>query len=580
MTQDQELTELMQSITQKSMRLIEQIQQDPRHFTNLLSKFIEISENLQKLMLALLNNPEKLIQMQLSYWESALATTKTLFEQWSLGIQPPINDKRFGNELWQTNPFYQLLSSHYLLACQKMNELLEQITFEDKNSAKRIKFFSQQFLDALSPTNYIHTNPQILCETIESRGKNLLSGLLNLLTDIEEGKAHFSINMTDSTEFVLGKNLATTPGAVVFRNEMMELIQYTATTPKVHHLPLLVIPPWINKYYILDLSPHNSLIQWLVAQGITVFAISWVNPQQQHAHKGLYDYLHEGPITALEIIQKKLQVKTINTLGFCIGGTLLALLLAYQKAHNQHSIQSATFLATLIDFSQPGDIEIFIDEQQIQKIEQEMSDKGYLPGDFMAASFNSLRANDLVWSFFINNYLQGKKPVPFDILHWNSDTTNMPQTMHSQYLRWMYLENNLIKPKKITLNKTPIDLSNITTPTFFLATQKDHIAPWTSVYKGFSLMKGPKCFALGGSGHIAGIINAPASKKYGYYTNIGAPESADEWKANALQHEGSWWPYWFEWLKKQSGATHKPYMVEGTLCSAPGTYVRAMSTTP
>jgi len=383
--------------------------------------------------------------------------------------------------------------------------------------------------------------------------------------------------MTDTDAFKLGINLATTPGKVVFRNNMMELIQYTPQTENVKSVPLLIIPPWINKYYILDLSPNNSLIRWLVEQGLTVFIISWVNPDKRYARKNLYNYLKGGPLTAINVIKKQLQVNEVNTMGFCIGGTLLSILLAYNKVHQDNSVRSATFLASMIDFSEPGDIAVFIDEQQIKKLEEEMDSTGYLAGKFMASSFNSLRANDLIWSFFIKNYLHGKNPVPFDILYWNADSTNMPATMHSQYLRWMYLNNDLIKPGKIRLNHTPIDVTKIDVPAFFLSTEKDHIAPWKTTYLGFQLMKGPKQFVLGGSGHIAGVINSPLTGKYNYRINPSTNFSPEHWLEHAIIQNGSWWPEWLKWLEPYSGEAiptpdfnklpHQPLM------DAPGSYV-------
>jgi polyhydroxyalkanoate synthase subunit PhaC len=475
------------------------------------------------------------------------------------------------------NPFFNMLTQHYLLASQHMNALFENMEYPDQNTAKRLQFFTRQYLDALSPANFLHTNPQIMDETLKSHGKNLLHGLHNLLSDLEVGSTRLRIKMTDTEAFRLGENIAKTPGKVIFRNSMMELIQYTPETAKVNAIPLLIIPPWINKYYILDLSSHNSLIHWLVKQGITVFIISWVNPDSSFSQKSLFDYLQEGPLTALNTIQKQLNVVQVNTVGFCIGGTLLAMLLAYNKARQNNSISSATFLASMIDFSDPGDISVFIDEQQIKKLEEEMKSKGYLAGKFMASSFNSLRANDLVWSFFIKNYLRGKNPVPFDILYWNSDSTNMPAKMHSQYLRWMYLDNDLVKPGKIHLDHTPIDVSSIDAPTFFLSTEKDHIAPWKTTYLGFQLMKGPKRFVLAGSGHIAGIINAPEAKKYGYKVNNHAPASAEQWLQHAIEHPGSWWPEWLKWLKTHSGksipAPNFSKLPLAPLMDAPGSYV-------
>lgn len=523
MTHDREFSDLMHAVAEKSLQIINDIQKKPLDVSSLIDQYIDLTEHFQNVMSVMLKNPEKIWEMQLTYWKDAMDLAQAQFAHWLEGKSMPITDSRFSGEDWLHNPFFNLLSQHYLLATQHMNGLFEKMEYSDKNTAKRIKFFMKQYLDALSPANFVHTNPQLMDETLKSRGKNLLHGLHNLLSDVEVGSSRLMIKMTDVDAFKIGTNLAVTPGKVVFRNEMMELIQYSPTTDKVKSIPLLVIPPWINKYYILDLSPHNSFIRWAVEQGITVFIISWVNPDSSFAHKSLYDYLKEGPQEAIKVIKEQMQVPQVNTLGFCIGGTLLSLLLAYNKAHKDDSIHSATFLAAMIDFSDPGDISVFIDEQQIAKLENEMKSKGYLAGKFMASSFNSLRANDLVWSFFIKNYLRGQNPVPFDILYWNSDSTNMPATMHSQYLRWMYLHNNLSQPNKIHLNHTPIDVSTIDVPTFFLSTEKDHIAPWQTTYTGYQLMSGPKRFVLGGSGHIAGIINPPTASKYGYKVNHHAP---------------------------------------------------------
>jgi polyhydroxyalkanoate synthase len=577
MTHDNELNDLMHSIAEKSLQVIADLQSNPTHVAQSLKQFIELTEHFQSVLHTLLSNPEKAWEMQLSYWEQAMTLAQTQFSHWLEGKSLPMEDRRFSGEEWMNNPFFNLMSHQYILASKHMQALLEQMEYDDPNTAKRIRFFTKQYLDALSPANFLHTNPQVMSETIQSSGKNLLKGLHNLLSDIEKGSAQLTIRMSDTNAYKIGENLAATPGKVVFRNEMMELIQYTPATKKVSSVPLLIIPPWINKYYILDLSTNNSLIGWLVSQGITTFIISWINPDSSFAKKGLFDYLEEGPRTAIEVIKKQIGVPQINTLGFCIGGTLLATLLAYNKAHKDNSIKSATFLASMIDFSDPGDISVFIDEQQIQKLEKEMEAKGYLAGTFMASSFNSLRANDLVWSFFIKNYLQGKTPVPFDILYWNSDSTNMPATMHSQYLRWMYLHNDLIKPGVIKLNNTPLDVTQITTPTFFLSTEKDHIAPWKTTYIGFETMKGPKRFVLGGSGHIAGIINAPALAKYGYRTNPGTSLSADDWLAQSQEHQGSWWPEWLKWLHEYSGALKAAPKIDQLpyppIMDAPGSYV-------
>lgn len=577
MTHDKELSDLMQAVGAKSLQIINDLKDKPSQLPALLSQYIELTEQFQSLITIILKNPEKVWEMQVNYWQDAMTLAQTQFTHWLEGKPVPISDHRFNSEEWLNNPFFNLLSQHYILANEHMNALLESMEYSDKNQAKRLQFFTRQYLDALSPANFVHTNPKLVTETIQSHGKNLLHGLNNLLSDLDMESSRLNIRMTDTDAFKIGVNLATTPGKVIFRNSMMELIQYTPQTEKVKSVPLLIVPPWINKYYILDLSSHNSLVRWLVSQGITVFIISWVNPDASFAKKSLFDYLNEGPLTAVSIIKQQLKVSQVNTLGFCIGGTLLATMLAYNKAHQDNSVRSATFLAAMIDFSDPGDIAVFIDEQQLSKLEEEMKAKGYLAGKFMASSFNSLRANDLIWSFFIKNYLRGQNAVPFDILYWNGDSTNMPATMHSQYLRWMYLHNNLIKPGKIRLNNTPIDVSKIDIPTFFLSTMKDHIAPWQTTYIGYQAMSGPKRFVLGGSGHIAGIINSPESTKYGYRTNDEANVSAAEWLENSKEHPGSWWPEWLKWLTKQSGraipAPDFKTLPYPPLMDAPGSYV-------
>ena len=581
MDNDTDLSEIMQSVAEKSLRLLKSFEQQPAQLPALIQKYIDLSNDFQALLATMLKNPEQLWHMQMAYWQDAMGLMHDHLHHWLTGKIKPITDKRFSSEEWVNNPFFNSLSQQYLLASEHLNSLLEHLDYGDKQLAKRVRFFMHQYLDALSPDNFLHTNPQLMAETIHSHGKNLLLGLQNLLSDIESGSSRLLIKMTDMDAFKVGENIAITPGKVIFKNELMELIQYTPQTEKVKSIPLLIIPPWINKYYILDLSPHNSFIRWLVTQGITVFVISWVNPDARYANKGIYDYLNEGPIAAIKIIQKQLHIKQVNAVGFCIGGTLLAMLLAYYKAHNEAPIRSATFLASLIDFSNPGDISVYIDEEQITQLEEKMKIKGYLEGHFMASAFNSLRASDLIWSFFIKHYLRGKARVPFDLLYWNADTTNMPEKMHSQYLRWMYLHNDLVKPLKIHLNKTPLDVSKIDIPTFFISTKKDHIAPWQTTYLGYRLMQGKKHFLLGGSGHIAGIVIAPGSDKYGFHRNMDSPENPETWLANATHHPGSWWPEWLDWLRKESGRLIKaPDFAELPLqgiMDAPGNYVRVIS---
>jgi polyhydroxyalkanoate synthase len=578
MDKEMDLGQIMQSVAEKSLRLLNNVKPQSIDLPELIEKYIDLTRDFQALLMALLKNPDQVLQMQTAYWQDMMGLVQDQMTYWLEGRQKPSLDKRFSSEEWVNHPFFNLMSQQYILTSEHLNSLLEHLDYGDKQTARRIQFLTRQYLDAISPDNFFHTNPQLIAETIQSHGKNLLLGLQNLLSDLEVGPSRLLIKMTDMEAFKVGENIAATPGKVIFQNGLMQLIQYTPQTLKVSSVPLLIIPPWINKYYILDLSPHNSLIRWLVTKGITVFVISWVNPDASYANKGIYDYLNEGPIAAIDVIQKQLQVKQINLLGFCIGGTLLALLLAYYKSKQINPVRSATFLAALIDFSDPGDIAVFIDEAQIKKIEERMSAKGYLEGHFMASAFNSLRASDLVWSFFIKHYLRGKTHVPFDILYWNADATNMPATMHSQYLRWMYLHNDLIKPGKIHLNKIPIDVTNINIPTFFVSTSKDHIAPWKTTYLGFQLMQGEKHFLLGGSGHIAGIIVPPGSKKYGYYRNVDGLDDPNDWLAQATHHEGSWWLEWFTWLKKKSGRlVPAPDVLSLPLKAiedAPGSYVQ------
>jgi polyhydroxyalkanoate synthase len=401
-----------------------------------------------------------------------------------------------------------------------------------------------------------------------------------MIDDLERGDGKLAISMTDYKAFELGKNVATTPGKVVFENRMFQLIQYSPATEEVNKTPLLIVPPWINKFYILDLQQKNSLINWLVEQGHSVFVISWVNPDESYAEVGFDEYVTEGVLTAVDQIEQATGEKDINAIGYCIGGTLLGTTLAYMAVHNDKRIKSATFLTSMLDFSAPGDLGMFIDEEQLESLEQKMDRDGYLDGGSMSGTFNLLRANDLIWSFYINNYLLGNDPRPFDLLYWNSDSTRMPAKMHKWYLRNLYLHNNLVKPGKIVINDTPIDLGEIKTPAMFISTVDDHIAPWKSTWMGAQKLGGPVKFVLGGSGHIAGIVNPPEANKYGYrVTTTKLPKDAEAWAAKAKQHEGSWWPAWDKWVGKYASekvaartpGDHDLKVIE----DAPGRYVKA-----
>ncbi len=577
MNQDVALQDVYQSVIEKSLNLFKHFKHQPERFRKLIEQWLDLSSDWLALNTILINNPRQVQQSQRAYCQGAMDLLEKQLNHCLNGTIMPASAKLFSADEWIIYPFFNLLSQHYLLAKEHVNSLLEQLDYGDKQFAKRIRFYMRQYLDALSPDNFIHLNPQLMAETRQSHGRNLLLGLQNFLTDIEAGSCRLVIPMTDKNAFKVGGNLAITPGKIIYKNDLIELIQYTPQTTKVNSVPLLIVPPWINKYYILDLSQNNSFVRWLVEQGITVFIISWVNPDSSYANKGMADYLNEGPIAAINVIQDQLKVKQLNTLGFCIGGTLLSMLLAYNKAKKINSIRSASFLASMIDFSDPGDLSVFIDEKQIAKVEEHMKTKGYLEGNFMASTFNSLRASDLVWAYFIRNYLRGTRPVPFDLLFWNMDSTNMPAKMHSEYLRWMYLHNDLVKPEKIHINDIPLDVSQIDIPTCFVSTQKDHIAPWKATYEGFRLIKGKKRFILGGSGHIAGIIIPPGTPKYGYYLNLASPEDPETWLANAHYHTGSWWPEWMTWLKKESGPLINAPVFSNlpvqAMIDAPGSYV-------
>ncbi|MEC8773956.1 MAG: class I poly(R)-hydroxyalkanoic acid synthase, partial [Pseudomonadota bacterium] len=448
----------------------------------------------------------------------------------------------------------------------------------DEKTAEKVNFYTRQYVDALAPTNFLITNPQVLKKTYDSKGENILKGLEHLLEVLERGKGKLSIKMVDQDAFDVGENIATTAGKVVFQNDLIQLLQFSPTTGKVAEVPLLIIPPWINKYYILDLREKNSFIRWAVSQGLTVFCISWVNPDEKLAQKSFEDYMIEGPLAALAAIESATGQKEANAIGYCLGGTLLAATLACMRKSGDDRIKAATFFTSMIDFEEPGELGVFIDDDQLAFIDEKMKERGYLDGSEMATTFNMLRANDLIWSFVINNYLMGKEPFPFDLLYWNSDSTRMPAAMHSFYLHKMYRENKLVEPGGITLMDTDVDLSAIDIPVFILSTREDHIAPWKSTYRATQIYGGPVTFTLAASGHIAGVVNPPEPEKYGFWTNSKKPKDPDAWFAGAKEHEGSWWPTWRKWLAKYAGEKTDA-RVPGdrklpAIEDAPGSYVK------
>ena len=436
-----------------------------------------------------------------------------------------------------------------------------------------------QFLDAISPSNFIYTNPVVLYETISTNGENVVQGLSNLLKDIKNSKELFNISRTHKDKFKIGKNIACTKGEVVYKNDLMELICYTPTQKSNYEIPLLIVPPWINKYYILDLSPKNSLVKYLVDKGITVFVISWVNPTAKHRDTLFDHYLSEGALEAIDVIQNKFKINKMNVLGYCIGGALTTILLAYLAYHKKDSvINTATMLATLLDYREGGDLSLFIDEKQLEHFKDSVLPEGYYDSNVMSMGFSILRANDMIWSFAINNYLLGKKPLPFDILYWNADSTRLPSKMHNYYLKNMYLENNLIKSNKIIMYDTPIDLGIIKTPCYFISTYEDHIVPWKGTYNALQYLKCPVEFILAGSGHVAGIVNPPQKHKYCYWTNKDVSQSANTWFHNAKEHDGSWWKEWIDYLHKNSGKKKSVTHIKDTakklsIGKAPGDYI-------
>lgn len=468
-------------------------------------------------------------------------------------VEPSPGDRRFKDSAWSDEAVFDHIKQSYLLASNWLTDQVRDVDDVDDKTREKLAFYTRQWVDAMSPTNFAVTNPKVLKTASETNGESLIKGLDQLLGDLEKGKGDLRISMTDTEAFELGKNVAVSEGKVIYQNDMMQLLQYAPSTKKVAKRPLLIVPPWINKFYILDLQPKNSLIKWAVDQGHTVFVISWVNPDEKHADKGFEDYMLEGPLAAMEAMALATGEKDLNVIGYCIGGTLTASTLAYLAAAKDTRIKSATFLTTMVDFSEPGELGVFIDEEQLERLEEHMDKQGYLDGQHMSQVFNLMRDNDLIWSFVVNHYLMGREPMAFDLLYWNSDNTRMPKMMHSLYLRKMYLQNKLVEPGGITLGGVPIDLSTIKTPVYWLSTKDDHIAPWTSTYKATQIYKGPKKFVLSASGHIAGVINPPVANKYCYWTNPKISEDPDAFFDGAKQHDGSWWPDWQKWVKKYAG---------------------------
>jgi len=576
----------MADIAERSQRIVSEWlkrQSETEHNADPLN----IGRAFMEMTARLMANPAKLVQAQLGFWQDYITLWQNTAQR-MMGIDtdpvigPATSDRRFKDDAWNEHEVFDFIKQSYLLSARYVQDVVTHVDGLDSKTAQKVDFYSRQFVDAMSPSNFLLTNPEVLRKTAETGGENLLKGLNNLLGDLERGKGQLRIKMTDMDAFKVGENIGVSTGKVIYQNDLMQLIQYDPSTETVLKRPLLIAPPWINKFYILDLRPRNSFVRWAVSQGHTVFVISWVNPDEKLAEKGFEDYMKEGYLAALDAIELATGEKQVDAIGYCLGGTLLASTLAYMAIKRDDRIKTATFFVTMMDFREAGELSVFIDEEQLQALEEKMNKQGFLDGSHMATTFNMLRANDLIWSFVVNNYLLGNDPFPFDLLYWNADSTRMPARMHSFYLRKMYQENLLAKPNGITLDGVPIDLANIKVPAYFLSTREDHIAPWKSTYRGTQLLGGSKRFVLAASGHIAGVVNPPDGGKYGHWINQDLPSGPETWFEGATEIAGSWWPDWHRWTvsfgREEVPARHPGDGKLQPIEDAPGGYVKVRLT--
>jgi polyhydroxyalkanoate synthase len=545
-----------------------------------------VAPALTQVMGRLAAQPDRMMRAQADLFSRYLDLWQSAARRMSGGspepvVSPPKGDKRFTDPEWSDNPVFDVIKQSYLLTADFLNSLVAEVEGIDPMEKRRVEFFMKMLTDAFSPSNFLASNPAALKEVMATGGESLVRGMENFAADLQRGGGQLAIAQTDYEMFKIGENVATAPGKVIFRNEIIELLQFSPATDQVFEIPLVIFPPWINKFYILDLRPENSMIRWLAAQGITVFVASWVNPTPELATKTFEDYMRQGIYEGVGAAMKQAGVDHVNTVGYCIGGTLLSSTLAHMAAKGDTSIGSATFFAAQQDFSEAGDLLLFTNEDWLKTLEQKMdAGGGVLSGQSMADTFNVLRSNDLIWSFFVNNYLLGKEPKPFDLLFWNSDQTRMPRTLHLFYLRRFYGDNALAKGE-LVMDGVKLNLGDVKIPVYVQSSKEDHIAPARSVYKGAKLFGGPVTFTMAGSGHIAGVINAPAANKYQHWTNSALPTSLEEWQAGAVETAGSWWPHWVEWLKARSGkmvpARDPAKGPLAPLGDAPGDYVKVKS---
>ena len=580
---------LMQAalLGQKAARQLMSADDSPGGADRSLHELQRVGRTLMTVAGSYMTNPAKIVEAQMALWQGYLTLAGAMTRRFLLGEEvPPVaepsrSDKRFRDPGWQQNIVFDLMKQAYLLTGKWLTDRVRAAEGVDPHTREQADFYIRQIANAVSPSNFIFTNPEILRATLNSNGENLVAGMEHLLEDIERGHGHIDIQQTDMTAFTLGVNIATTPGKVVFQNELMQLIQYEPTTETVHKRPLVIFPPWINKYYILDLTPEKSFIKHALDNGYTVFIASWVNPDARLALKTFADYMTQGVYAALDAVELATGEKEVNAVGYCIGGTLLACSLAHMAARGDTRIKSATFLVAQMDFTEAGELKVFIDEEQIADIERQMHQEGgYLKGSTMASTFNMLRSNDLIWNYVVNNYLLGREPMPFDILFWNADATRLPSAMHVGYLRECYLENKLAEGRMVLGGET-LDLHKVKVPVYLQSSREDHISPYNSVYKATKLFGGPVRFICAGSGHIAGVINPPALNKYNHWLNDNLPATAAEWIEGATDHKGSWWPDWEAWLSEKSGEmvpARKPGSGKlKVLEDAPGSYVLVKS---
>lgn len=545
-----------------------------------------VAPAMTEVMGRLVGQPDRLFRAQadlfsryMDLWQSA--ARRAAGETPEPVIEPAKGDKRFNDPEWTSNPVFDVMKQSYLLTSAWLNNLIGSVETTDPMTRRRAEFFTKLLTDAFSPTNFLASNPAALKELMATNGESLVRGMEQFAADMERGSGQLAISQTNYERFKVGENVATAPGQVIWRDELFELLQFDPSTETAHKIPLLIFPPWINKYYILDLRPENSMIRWLSAQGFTVFLTSWVNPDKSLANRDLDDYMRDGIYKAVGKVCEQAGVDRVNTVGYCIGGTMLGATLAHMAAKGDASIASATFFAAQHDFAEAGDLRLFTDERWLQALERQMDEAGgVLPGAAMADTFNALRANDLVWSFFVNNYLMGKAPAAFDLLYWNSDQTRMPKCLHMSYLRKMYGQNAFSRGE-LELGGVKLDPKAVKIPLYFQASREDHIAPARSVYRSARLFGGPVTLTLAGSGHIAGVVNPPAANKYQYWENAALPPTFEEWMDGAVEHPGSWWMHWAKWLSALSGEllpARDP--AKGPLKPiepAPGSYVKVKS---